>query len=337
MKARLLDLLVCPTHGKQLTLEVTLAEEATGGEIMEGRLTCAACEQPYPIISGVPRFTPADHYSHSFGLQWNRYAKTQLDSHSGLPITQNRYAQVCRWQHKLNRGWGLEAGCGAGRFSEILDQETLDWICVDSSSAVNANFSNNGHRPNIHIVQADLRQPPFRKGSFDRMICLGVLQHTPNPRESFFSLLPLLKRKGEFAFDIYAKTTGTWLWSKYWLRPFTKRCPKAWLFKILAWIVPSLIFCHDVLRFIPGVGRYLAHRLVPVCNYKYSFPFSKKQNLEWALLDTFDMLAPEHDHPKSLAEIKTWVDQVPHSYQRVEFGPNGIIGQIAMGEHLDRV
>jgi uncharacterized protein YbaR (Trm112 family)/ubiquinone/menaquinone biosynthesis C-methylase UbiE len=327
MKTSLLAHLVCPVHGEALQLQ---DEQVEGKEIISGQLNCPSCKTSYKISQGVPRFTDDSHYSHSFGLQWNRYSKTQLDSHSGLPITKNRYQQVCRWNQDLRSGWGIEAGCGAGRFSEVLAQEPIQWICVDASSAVEANYRNNGHLPNIHIVQADLRQPPFRKASFDRMICLGVLQHTPHPRQSFLSLLPLLKGGGEFAFDIYAKTAGSWLWTKYWLRPITKRLPKAWLFQLLEWTVPSLIFAHDLMRFIPYVGRYLAHRLVPVCNYKYSFSFSKQQNLEWALLDTFDMLAPEHDHPKSLQEIQQWVREVPHVEQRVEFGPNGIIGQIEL-------
>lgn len=330
MKAKLLDLLVCPSHHLPFTL--TDAQHDEHGDIESGKLHCPKCSKPFPIERGIARFTNPDHYSSSFGLQWNKYSKTQLDSHSGLSITKDRYQLVCRWQTKLSSGWGIEAGCGAGRFSEILaEQESIDWVCVDASSAVDANYRNNGKRPNIHIVQADLRTPPFLPAQFDRMICLGVLQHTPDPKQSFFALIPLIKQNGgEFAFDIYAKTKGTWLWSKYWLRPITKHLPKAWLFSILEWTVPTLLFCHDVLRYIPKYGRYLAHRLVPVCNYKYSYPFTRQQNLEWALLDTFDMLAPEHDHPKSMTEMKSWCNSLAHQYQRLEYGPNGIIGQIKL-------
>lgn len=329
MKEKLLERLVCPEH--QCALSLHGEQRRDDGEIMSGTLQCSQCPKPYPIRGGIPRFTPEDHYSASFGLQWNKYDKTQLDSHSGLPITRDRYNLVCRWQEPLDSGWGVEAGCGAGRFSEVLADEAIDWICVDASSAVDANFRNNGHRNNIHIVQADLRQPPFRKGSFDRMICLGVLQHTPDPEHSFFSLLPLIKTSGgEFAFDIYSKVKDTWMWSKYWFRPLSKRLPKPWLFQMLEWTVPFMLRVHDVMRLIPFAGRTLAHRLVPVCQYKYSFPFSPQQNLEWALLDTFDMLAPEHDHPKSMPEMESWLNRVNHDHQRLEFGPNGIIGQIKL-------
>ena len=40
----------------------------------------------YPIINHIPRFVPAGGYADDFGAQWNRFPRTQLDSHSGLPI-----------------------------------------------------------------------------------------------------------------------------------------------------------------------------------------------------------------------------------------------------------
>jgi len=30
---------------------------------------------------------------------------------------------------------------------------------------------------------------------------------------------------------------------------------------------------------------------------------SRPQRREWALLDTFDMLSPEHDHPQRIADV----------------------------------
>ena len=37
-------------------------------------------------------------------------------------------------------------------------------------------------------------------------------------------------------------------------------------------------------------------------------PLSSRQLREWALLDTFDMLAPAHDHPQSVSTVRSWFD-----------------------------
>ena len=41
-----------------------------------------------------------DDYAQNFGLQWNEFQLTQFDSHSGLPLTENRL--------KNSSGWNLE-------------------------------------------------------------------------------------------------------------------------------------------------------------------------------------------------------------------------------------
>ena len=38
------------------------------------------------------------------------------------------------------------------------------------------------------LVQADIRKIPFEKLGYDVVICLGGLQHTPNPEESINSI-----------------------------------------------------------------------------------------------------------------------------------------------------
>ena len=39
----------------------------------------SACKRAYPYVNGIARFVDAQHYAASFGFQWHRYQKTQLD------------------------------------------------------------------------------------------------------------------------------------------------------------------------------------------------------------------------------------------------------------------
>ena len=48
----------------------------------------------FPIINNIPRFVPSDNYSSSFGMQWNIFAKTQLDSFTNTTITEDRFFRV---------------------------------------------------------------------------------------------------------------------------------------------------------------------------------------------------------------------------------------------------
>ena len=46
--------------------------------------------EKYRIVNNIPRFVNRDNYSNDFGKQWNKFPKTQLDSYSGLNISEKR-------------------------------------------------------------------------------------------------------------------------------------------------------------------------------------------------------------------------------------------------------
>jgi hypothetical protein len=56
---------------------------------------------------------------------------------------------------------------------------------------------------------------------------------------------------------------------------------------------------------VPVVGRRLRH-LLPIANYDRQLPLTPEQLKEWAVLDTFDMLASAHDYPQSSATLERW-------------------------------
>src|SRR5687768_15402364 len=83
-------------------------------------LVCRGCAAAYPVVNGVIRFVDREHYAGSFGLQWNAHRRTQLDSFTGLPLSRGRLFQVTGWRAELSGQTILEAGSGAGRFTEVL-------------------------------------------------------------------------------------------------------------------------------------------------------------------------------------------------------------------------
>jgi hypothetical protein len=148
---------------------------------------------------------------------------------------------------------------------------------------------------------------PFAPGSFDYVYCLGVLQHTPDPDLAFACLPAQLKDGAALAIDVYPRMWTNIFWSKYWLRPFTKRLSNPTLFRLVQRAVPLLLAASRCVARVPLLGRKLKY-LLPVVNYEGVYPLSETQLQEWAVLDTFDMLAPAHDHPKTAAAIRSWLE-----------------------------
>lgn len=57
MRHDLLDILACPVCKGALTLAATRED---GGEVIDGALHCAACDETYPIEGGIPNLLPPD-------------------------------------------------------------------------------------------------------------------------------------------------------------------------------------------------------------------------------------------------------------------------------------
>jgi 2-polyprenyl-3-methyl-5-hydroxy-6-metoxy-1,4-benzoquinol methylase len=313
MTAELVRFLQCPycRCGK-----MAIEDEAT-------RLTCASCGTSYPVVNGVARFVQREHYTESFGLQWNVHRKTQLDSYTGLPLSRNRLFQVSGWPQDLRGQTILEAGSGAGRFTEVLVSTGAQVLSFDLSTAVDANQANNGHHPNLLIFQANMSDIPVRPLSVDKVVCLGVLQHTPDPAAAFRRLTEHVRPGGDLVVDVYPARMRSLISWKYALRPLARRVDKGRLYRIIAAVTPPLVpFSAWLYRLAGRLGA----RLLPIVQYDH-LGLPPALNREWAILDTFDMYSPAHDHPQSLNTIRRWYKEAGFVDVSVRYGPNGIIAR----------
>lgn len=305
MKLSLVPLLRCPQSGSALEL---VDAQYVDGEVETGALMSATGVR-YEITRGVPRFVPAETYADNFGLQWNHFRRTQLDSYSGHPITHDRFFRYTGWRPEELKGARiLDVGCGAGRFAEIALNAGAEVVALDYSSAVDACRANHRDAKTLDVVQGDVYALPFAPGSFDFVYCLGVLQHTPDVHGAFAALPLMLRPKGKLAVDLYPRLLINVLWPKYWLRSVTRHMSSKRLFPLVQRAVPVLLPISRLLGRVPVVGRQL-RKVVPVSNYEGVFPLSPQQIKEWAVLDTYDMLAPAHDHPQSVATLRGWFEE----------------------------
>ena len=304
MKPALVPLLRCPRSRDPLHVG-TNANADPDADVATGTLETDRGVR-WPIVRGVPRFVPSDEYAGSFGFQWNRFPATQLDSRSGLTISRDRF--LAQWA--LPPEWFagrriLDVGCGSGRFAEIAVSLGAEVVAVDLSSAVDACWSNLGHLPSLHVVQASVYDLPFAPASFDAVYCFGVIQHTPDVKRSFMSLARMVRPGGELAVDVYQHDWKSLLHPKPWLRPVTSRLPQDTLFGAIERAAPFLLKLSHAAGGVPVVGRAL-RRAVPVADYEGTFPLDEQQRLEWAVLDTFDWLSPRYDQPQSGDTLRDW-------------------------------
>ncbi len=232
--------LPCCWGPQEVLLTVTLINPADGSPLQRcGDRLVDENGHGFPVLEGVPRICPPDNYTQNFGLQWNMFQTTQLDrADAGLDLSEERFFRETGWTAEDLAGEDvLEVGSGAGRFSKtVLEHTAARLYSVDYSSAVEANQRNNGAiaPDRFQLFQASIYEMPFPDGSFDKVFCLGVLQHTPDFEASVRALVAKAKPGGEIVVDFYP-IRGWWtkLNAKYLLRPFTKRMSHDRLLKLV--------------------------------------------------------------------------------------------------------
>ena len=267
----------------------------------------------FPIVNEIPRFVKPDNYCDSFRFQWNKFSGTQLDEKNNtIKASKERFFSETNWEQEDLSGKNiLEVGSGAGRFSEVVLLHTqANLYSVDYSDAVTNNFSNNSHISpgRFHVYQASIYELPFFDNSFDKVFCLGVLQHTPNFEQSVASLISKVKSGAEIVVDFYP-IQGWWtkVHIKYMLRPVVKNMSHKKLLFIIEKNIDWLIKTHFIFHKLK-IG--FLNRFLPIVDIVNTFPegLTLKQMKEWAILDTFDMFSPEFDNPQRISKVVSMFD-----------------------------
>ncbi len=262
-------------------------------------------------INGAYRILKSsDNYTDNFGFQWNKFAKTQIDSQSkNIDLSKLRFFIQTEWDKQdLTNKNILEVGSGAGRFSQIvLDYTKGNLYSIDYSNAVEANYKNNGHHGNRFILfQASVYEMPFPQAQFDKVFCFGVLQHTPDVEKSVATLISMAKPGAEIVVDFYPiKGWWTKIHAKYLLRPITKKWSND---KLLNKIEKNVDWMISLSTFLQKIKLGFLRRFIPIVDIFGTLPknLTKQQLREWCVLDTFDMYSPQYDQPQKVSTVVKW-------------------------------
>ena len=274
--------------------------------------SCRTCGASYPLVAGVGRFVDPRNYAASFGYQWRRFARVQLDSANGTSRSRDTFVAKTGWTvEELSGQRILDAGCGMGRFSEVCADAGAEVHAVDLSDAVSVAAENMRGRPNAHFYQADILNLPFAAESFDRVFSIGVLHHTPSTRAAFLQLVPLVRRGGRIAIWVYSDRLRALLGSEI-LRPLTSRLPTRVMLAAARLAIP-LYYVHR----LPLIGR-----LTTVALHT-----SMEPDPTWRWLDTFDWYTPRYQWKHSTDEVVSWFREAGLTDVTVGHFPESVSGR----------
>lgn len=266
--------------------------------------------EKFAVTNGILRVSIARNYADSFGFQWRVFSTTQIDRLNDFKKSEERLFAETEWTsdsiHNLHI---LEVGCGAGRFTDILLRKSQAYIySIDYSSAIDITKKNNQFFENrLSLAQASLFEIPFPKNSFDKVLCLGVLQHTHSVEGAIRSLVAQAKLNGEIIVDFYQlKGWYTWIHAKYIFRLITPRIPPEVLLRLISRNIRWLLLLFDTLCFL-RLG--ILTRFLPIADMR-GLPkhIGRDRRIEWAVLDTFDALSPRYDKPQKINEIVAYFE-----------------------------
>ncbi len=329
MKKSHLSILVCPTCRGSLELYDAVQQH---DELDSGQLVCPTCESTAEIVNRVPRFVPSHTYADAFGYQWNMHATTQHDHTSGQPISEKRFFNETRWPRYLTGERILEIGCGSGRFTTHALATGATVVSVDLSNAVDINYRLHSDNKKFLAIQADLLKLPLAEKSCDRVFCFGVLQHTPDVERAFKMLPRYLKSGGHLSVDVYDRCEGLARMVEpiyrtyYWFRPVTYRMPPERLYGWVQRYVNAMWPLSSRIARLPKLGR-IVNRMMLIHDYRSRYTLSDEQLKQWAVLDTFDNLAPRFDQRQTLSTMKRWFAECDLANIDVKYGYNGIEGR----------
>ena len=282
-------------------------------------------EKEIPERKGIKYFADTNTYASLFGDQWKQYKKTQLDSYSGSPITETRLNRCLgSLKDSLNGKLVLEAGCGAGRFTEVLLKKGAILVSSDLSSAVEVNLENFPNTDNHLVIQADINDMPFADETFDVVVCLGVIQHTPDTEKTIEDLYKLVKKGGTLVIDHYTFDKSNYLRTAPLYRAYLRKKTAAYTIPYTQKLIKRYLplhkkFAHNKLMSV------LLNRFSPVISYYTAFPqLNDAQQQEWALLDTHDSLTDWHKRFRNKKQISTTLEKLGAAEIWCEYGGNGV-------------
>lgn len=284
-----------PEEGSPPGVDLRRREEV---EVIEGAIHCQDCGAIYPIRDGIPRMIPqgveegptSAHRWTTFDTALPEWEESFLD-----------YADPLKPKDFIGR-LVLDAGCGFGRHAYYAARYGAEVVAMDSSGdALASAAANTRTLERVHLVQADLRSPPFQEGLFDMVLSFGVLHYLDEPNLALDALTAVLRPSGRLSLWVYGPRQGVTLAMSNGLRGVTTSLEPEELYRVSQTIAAGLrVFSHTpyrALQRVPGARSVVSH--LPVHDH-HRWPFKV------VVADVYDRLKNPVKHWFTHEELDVW-------------------------------
>jgi len=313
---------VCPKCGKDFEVK-SLKKIKT--EIISGMLICKN-KHKFPINNGIPRlvFDKAGNFvktEDAFSAKWKKYnkvfhGKKWYDGQKKWFLDRFGWNNLSNFNKFLKtRTKILDAGTGIGNSAHLFSSNSKSEVfAIDASESIDFAYKKYSSIKNIHFLQADIRQLPFKKNFFDFICSDQVLHHTKDTRTSFLKLTKLLAKNGLISIYVYNKKSPMREYADDYIRERTvkmskKECIKfskdmAELGRSLSKLKKKITIPRDIPILGIKKGSFDVQRFI-YWNFLKCF-WAEDGNFERSVGVNFDWYYPEYAYRHTPPEVKKW-------------------------------
>lgn len=318
MKREILSILCCPNCKNNLRL---LEKEVADNEVIDGVLECSYCQKSFKITRGVPRMIidlgERRKLAESWGFEWNKRAngKFEIDTLYGETEKQelkNFFDLLGITPDDLKEKIVLDAGCGCGRLTKSLGKYATHVIGIDIMSSIEHVYEYCKPNKNVHIIQADILNLPFKNAAFDYVWGKLAICYVRNPEQAFRNLSELVKSSGKLFVSLPSKTDMSFVNKLKYSLKLMHRIPRELLFYISWLLAPLLYLAKTVLKKQKASLRSNAFFIFNALQSKFFTLHTSEEVKNWFVRERFyDIICipgqtPGHRHAISVRGTKKY-------------------------------
>jgi len=136
----------------------------------------------------------------SFSEEWKKFNKF---SDAEINKIGNMYFDIIDDKILNTNTYGLDVGCGTGRWTKFLADKIGFMEAVDPSESIFTADKLLGKKNNVRLSMASTDNLPFEDETFDFGMSIGVLHHIPNTEQALKDCVKKIKQGGYFYIYLY--------------------------------------------------------------------------------------------------------------------------------------